>query len=119
MADILECTRVEPQFIFEVGSRVRVHSLHQAPHLNEKIGIVNEILGPGRLGVLLDSHPNAIVSLKPQNVVLVPDGNQKSEQMGRPEHEKSQLGAGHGQQTPFHAFSLSFGAEYPLEVYIS
>ena len=52
----------------QVGSRVKVRDLRVKSELNGQEGTVNEVLDKGRVGVLLDSDPTALVSLAPENL---------------------------------------------------
>jgi hypothetical protein len=55
----------------ELQSRVRVHSLKAKPEFNGQVGTVHSILTKGRFGVLLDNDQETIVSLKPENLILI------------------------------------------------
>ena len=40
------------------------------PQYNGELGTVVKVMDAGRLGVLLDKDPNAIISLKPENAAI-------------------------------------------------
>jgi len=71
LADAVGALNQAPQVVIQLGSRVCLHSLHQVPQYNGELGTVVKVLDAGRIGVLLDKNPNAIISLKPENAAIV------------------------------------------------
>jgi hypothetical protein len=71
LADAVGALNQSPQVVIQLGSRVCIHSLHQVPQYNGELGTVVKVMDAGRLGVLLDKNPNAIISLKPENAAIV------------------------------------------------
>ena len=55
----------------ELQSRVKIHSLKAKHEFNGQVGTVHSILTQGRFGVLLDNDQETLVSLKPENLILI------------------------------------------------
>ena len=71
----------------QVGSRVKVCDLHAKPEFNDQAGTIHSLLENGRIGVLLDSDKEAIVSLKPANLIFLAPTSASQNQPAASEEE--------------------------------